>query len=292
MSIHKGDFSEQQAAGIEAEARRLGISFASTVRVLLDRALFVNVPGSVPYQNGSETLTNRYRNEPAGGVRGGSSLSSSGEGGGELFPGREGGGESPPEVVKEKRRKKPEAPPPSPSPAIDSPELRLALVEFGTYRRVEQRDREPMTERAWTLLLNALGPLGPKRALVAVRYAMAKGWRGWEPKFMEGVTWAEAERLVGLTPVNGTPVAAAAPARPRLLFGEIDADLMHEWNHVLKLCETRYKAGTLTRQARDDVVMVLYPDAGQPAATIEQLQQLKKDLEEQQCENERRSLNT
>lgn len=39
MSLHRGDFTPEQVAGVEALARRLRIPFSAAVRVLIDHAL-------------------------------------------------------------------------------------------------------------------------------------------------------------------------------------------------------------------------------------------------------------
>lgn len=112
-------------------------------------------------------------------------------------------------VVKEKpfRKGRVETPAPDPPKAIDTAELREALQEFAEYRR--RVKKEPMTEGAWTVLLNALARDAKEHATLAVRWAISQGWKGWRLAYMNGTDWPEVAELLGApslpldTPITG-----------------------------------------------------------------------------------------
>jgi hypothetical protein len=61
LSIHRGDFSAEQAAAIDAEAQRLKIPFAAALKVLLDRSLSVKPAAGIV----NESLTTSPGMPPA-----------------------------------------------------------------------------------------------------------------------------------------------------------------------------------------------------------------------------------
>lgn len=233
MSIHRGDFSPSHVAAIDAVAERLQVTFAAAVRVLLDRALYQPFMPPNPAQNVNETLTGETYIEGSspdsregGGVPSTEETSSlEREGGGEapqLF------GESTSRPEKRRRAKKTEklTSIPDPPEEIDSPELRDLLPRFAEHRRSGTRNPIPIeSELAWKRFFALLVPHGRKHAPLAVLYAMSRGWKVFDKKYMEesnpkGWNWDQVASELGLSlrkeEARVDPAAEAEADRQRL----------------------------------------------------------------------------
>jgi len=104
-------------------------------------------------------------------------------------------------------------PPPSLPPELAGVEgLAEVLVEFGEYRRSEHKAREPMTERAWTLLYNSLKSGAKEHSGLALKYVMSRGWKTFDVDYFPGGSpnWSKIATELGLplprrAPIPGIP---------------------------------------------------------------------------------------